>query len=360
MKLKTLGNSGLRVSELCLGAMTFGEDWGWGANKETSLKMLDLYTESGGNFIDTANIYTNGTSEEFIGEFIKEKRDEFIIASKYTIRMHESDPNAQGNHRKNFRCSLDSSLKRLKTDYIDLYFVHMWDGFTRAEEIAHCMNDAVRSGKILHYGLSDFPAWLAAKIDTYTAANNMERPVSLQLEYNLAQREIERELEPFARAENLSILCWSPLGGGALTGKYLGESPDKEGRVAKGAVVHFDKYKRAKAMEIAQKITELSREINCSPAQLSIAWLLERSPLNIPIVGARKLNHLEDNLKAKDITLPPDVMVKLNDVGHIDLGFPLNFFQSGWKDWFGDVPKRFDKRTHSLGHYIYKFDTNNN
>ncbi|WP_439346482.1 aldo/keto reductase [Vacuolonema iberomarrocanum] len=303
-------------------------------------------------------IYTNGTSEEYLGDFLQGQRDQFVLATKYTIMMHPSDPNAQGNQRKNLRGSLEASLKRLKTDYIDLYWVHMWDGITSAEEIAHSMNDAVRAGKILYYGLSDFPAWLIAKIDTYAAAHNMERPAAVQLEYNLAQRESERELIPFAENAGLSVLAWSPLGGGVLTGKYLvePEHAEPEGRVASGAVSHFDRYKEDAAIRVAQAVSDVAHTVGCSPAQLAIAWLRHHSPLNIPIVGARKLTHLEDNLKAAELELSADIMQRLDEASAIHLGFPTEFFRNGWPYWYGPVPERFDRRVHLSARKLFGWD----
>ena len=225
MRYKLLGNSGLRVSELCLGTMTFGEDWGWGASKEDSRALFDAYREAGGNFIDTANFYTGGTSERFVGEFIASERDRFVVATKYTLTMRPGDPNASGNHRKNMIQSVEASLRRLGTDYIDLYWLHAWDYLTPVEEVMRGLDDLVRAGKVLYVGVSDTPAWIVSQANTLAALRGWTPFVGLQIEYSLIERTVERELLPMAEAFGLTILAWSPLGSGVLTGKYLHPTP---------------------------------------------------------------------------------------------------------------------------------------
>jgi aryl-alcohol dehydrogenase-like predicted oxidoreductase len=347
MKLTFLGNTGLRVSELCLGAMTFGTEWGWGADEAESRRMFEAFADAGGNFVDTANAYTGGTSERYLGKFLQGRRDRFVVATKYTVTMDPADANASGNGRKNLVRSLDASLKRLNTDYVDLYWVHMWDGFTPVEEVVRGFEDAVRSGKVLHVGYSDFPAWLVSRADALAEFQRFTRPAAIQVEYNLAQREVERELLPMAKALGLSVLDWAPLGGGALTGKYLKEGA--EGRVSSGAVAHFNKYATERVRRIARAVAELAAELGCSPAQLALAWLRGSSPLNIPVVGARTLAHLQDNLKAVDLTIPSETMARLDEASRIELGFPLDFYRDGWRGWFGDIPLRFDPRLRPLG-----------
>jgi aryl-alcohol dehydrogenase-like predicted oxidoreductase len=342
-----LGQSGLKVSELCLGAMTFGTEWGWGADEAESQRIFDAFIDAGGNFVDTANAYTGGTSETFLGRFIKGRRDRFVIATKYTIGTDPEDANAWGNGRKNLTRALEASLKRLGTDYIDLYYPHMWDGFTPVEEVVRALEDAVRAGKVLHIGFSDFPAWLVARADALAEVQRLTRPVALQVEYNLAQREAERELIPLAYHLGLSVLDWSPLGGGVLTGKTL--AGEGAGRVATGAVGHFNKYRTPHAEAVALKVVDMARELGCTPSQLAVAWLRAKSPLHIPIVGARTAAHVADNLKAVELVLPEDVIRHVDEASAIDLGFPSNFYPTGWPAWFGDWPNRLDPRLRPNG-----------
>jgi len=220
MKYYLLGKSGLRVSEICLGTMTFGNEWGWGASKDESRKIFDAYVDAGGNFIDTANIYTEGTSEKYIGDFISSDRDRFVIATKYTSNTRVGDPNSGGNHRKNMVQSLEASLKRLNTDYIDLYWVHAWDPTTPVEEMMRALDDMVKSGKILYIGISDAPAWIVSQANTLANLKGWTEFVGIQIEYSLIERTSERELIPMANALDIGITAWSPLGSGVLTGKY--------------------------------------------------------------------------------------------------------------------------------------------
>src|ERR1700742_748733 len=222
MRYKLLGKSGLRVSELCLGTMTFGEDWGWGSSKEESRKVYDAFREAGGNFIDTANLYTNGTSESFLGKFMEGHRQSVVLATKYTNAFPGTDPNAAGNHRKNMMQSVEASLKRLRTDYIDLYWVHIWDQITPVEEVMRGLDDLVRSGKVVYVGISDAPAWWIAQANTLAHLRGWSPFIGLQIEYSLIERTVERELIPMAKALNIGVTAWSPLKGGVLTGKYHG------------------------------------------------------------------------------------------------------------------------------------------
>jgi aryl-alcohol dehydrogenase-like predicted oxidoreductase len=223
MRYKLLGKSGLRVSELCLGTMTFGQDWGSmlaGASKEESRKIFDLFGEAGGNFIDTANIYQKGTSEKYIGEFVADKREEFVVATKYTISTNPNDPNASGNHRKNLVQSVEASLKRLNTSYIDLLWIHVWDPLTPIEEAMRALDDLVRSGKILYVGISDAPAWVVSQANTIADLRGWSSFIGIQIMYSLIERTPERELLPMARVLDIGVTAWSPLGGGVLSGKY--------------------------------------------------------------------------------------------------------------------------------------------
>ena len=214
MKYRLLGNSGLRVSEAALGTMTFGDEWGWGSAKDEARKVYDAFREAGGNFIDTANFYTNGTSESFLGEFMKDHRQSMVLATKYSNAAPGTDPNAAGNHRKNMMQAVEASLKRLQTDYIDLYWVHIWDQITPVEEVMRGLDDLVRQGKVLYVGISDAPAWWIAQANTLAQLRGWSPFVGLQIEYSLIERTVERELVPMAKALNLGLTAWSPLARG--------------------------------------------------------------------------------------------------------------------------------------------------
>src|SRR6476646_5332605 len=234
MNYRLLGKSGLRVSEFCLGTMTFGEDWDWGSSKDDAKKIYDAFREAGGNFIDTANFYTCGTSETFLGEFMKGHRESVVLATKYTNAAPGTDPNAAGNHRKSMVQAVEASLKRLKTDYIDLYWVHIWDGLTPVEEVMRGLDDLVRQGKVLYVGISDAPAWWIAQANTLASLRGWSPFIGLQIEYSLIERTVERELIPMAKALNIGVTAWSPLAGGVLTGKYHGQAPaDQKGEQAR-------------------------------------------------------------------------------------------------------------------------------
>src|SRR5215471_7155104 len=220
MQFRLLGNSGLRVSEAALGTMTFGDDWGWGSAKDEARKVYEAFREAGGNFIDTDNLYTNGTSESFLGEFMEGHRQSIVLATKYTNAAPGLDPNAAGNQRKNMMQAVEASLKRLRTDYIDLYWVHIWDQITPVEEVMRGLDDLVRQGKVLYAGISDAPAWWIAQANTIAALRGWSPFVGLQIEYSLTERTVERELIPMAKALNIGVTAWSPLAGGVLSGKY--------------------------------------------------------------------------------------------------------------------------------------------
>jgi aryl-alcohol dehydrogenase-like predicted oxidoreductase len=349
MQYKLLGNTGLRVSELCLGAMTFGEDWDWGANKETSRSILEAFAEAGGNFIDTANIYTNGTSEKMLGEFVGSERDRFVIATKYTVMMNPNDPNSSGNQRKNLMRSLEASLKRLNTDYIDLYWVHMWDTVTPVEEIMRALDDVVRSGKVMYVGISDAPAWIISRAQTIAELKNMTPFAAIQLEYNLVERTVERDLLPMAEDLNLSVLDWSPLGGGVLTGKYLNQ--DAEGdRLNKAE--YFQQYKSDRALQIAQVVVDVASEIGCSAAQVALSWIRQQSSRHIPIIGARSLDHLKDNLGCLNVTLNDDQIARLNASSEVDLGFALKFLRRLQNLFLGAATETLDLNLHPVSRLI--------
>ena len=233
MRYKLLGKSGLKVSELCLGAMTFGDDWGWGSSKDESRKIYDAFVAAGGNFIDTADLYTNGTSEKFLGEFMTSDRERIVLATKYTNSAPGTDPNAAGNQRKNMMQSVEASLKRLNTDYIDLYWLHVWDFLTPVEEVMRAFDDLIRQGKVLYIGISDAPAWVVSRANTLAELRGWSQFVGLQVEYSLIERTCDRELLPMAREMDLAVTVWSPLAGGLLTGKYAegGDAVKEEKRL---------------------------------------------------------------------------------------------------------------------------------
>jgi aryl-alcohol dehydrogenase-like predicted oxidoreductase len=300
MNYQLLGRSGLRVSDLCLGTMTFGEDWGWGASKEESRKIYDAYRGAGGNFIDTANIYTNGSSEKLVGEFIGGHREEVVVATKYTnaaagfTGQPGTDANAGGNQRKNMVQAVEASLKRLGTDYIDLYWLHIWDQMTPVEEVMRAFDDLVRSGKVLYVGISDAPAWVVAKSNMLAELRGWTRYVGLQIEYSLLERTVERELVPMAKDQQMTVLAWSPLKNGLLTGKYLPENAAES--KADGARMHSG-MAQAFGLDVegthatVREVVAVAQEVGVSAAQVALAWLRSRPVPVIPILGERKLAH---------------------------------------------------------------------
>ena len=289
---RTLGRTGLRVSPLCLGAMTFG----WGADQETSRKLFDTYRAAGGNFIDTADMYSGGTSEQWLGEIIRStnSRDEIVLATKFSFNAQPGNPNAGGNGRKNILRALDSSLRRLQTDYIDLYIMHAWDRTTPVEEVASTLNDLVRAGKVRHVGLSDTPAWYVARFTTIADLRDWERPATLQLEYSLVARNLEREHLPLAQELGISITPWSPLGSGLLTGKFRRENGQivGSGRVVdtkdSGNPVLERFAKREQNWQIVDTLLQVARDIGHTPAEVALAWVMSRSCVTSTLIGATK------------------------------------------------------------------------
>jgi aryl-alcohol dehydrogenase-like predicted oxidoreductase len=321
MRYKLLGKSGLRVSEICFGAMGFGKDWEWGASKKESRKIFDAYAEAGGNFIDTANFYTKGTSEKFVGEFIADNRDRWVVATKYSLDMGDGDPNLSGNHRKNMVQAVEASLKRLGTDYIDLLWLHIWDFTTPVDELMRAFDDLVRQGKILYAGISDTPAWIVAHANTVAELRGWTPFVGLQIEYSLRERTVERDLIPMAKHFDIGVTAWSPLGGGVLTGKY---NTVTEGAPAPGRLKNTQERDR----NIAAVVVEIATEIGRSPAQVAINWLRQRPQTVIPIIGATKLDQLKDNLASLEFTLTAEQIARLDDISAIEPGFPNRFLNA--------------------------------
>ena len=326
MNYRLLGRSGLRVSELSLGTMTFGEDWGWGAAKEEAKKIYDAYRDAGGNFIDTANVYTNGTSERILGELLDGHRDEVVLATKYTNAGPGKDPNAAGNHRKSMMLAIEASLKRLKTDYIDLYWLHIWDQITPVEEVMRAFDDLVRQGKVLYVGVSDAPAWWIAQANTLASLRGWSPFVGLQIEYSLIERTVERELIPMAKAFDLGLVAWSPLAGGVLTGKYNSSQSVPDGRYSTDMMRSF-LPEPGRQDRIVAAIRKIGQETGRSLAQVSLAWLRYRDVPVFPIIGARKLPQLEDNLASASLTLTADQLNTLDEASQIELGFPHDFYR---------------------------------
>ncbi len=330
MKYRLLGNSGLRVSEAALGTMTFGDDWGWGSAKDEARKVYDAFREAGGNFIDTANIYTNGTSESFLGEFMEGHRQSVVMATKYTNAFPGTDPNAAGNQRKNMMQAVEASLKRLKTDYIDLYWVHIWDQITPVEEVMRGLDDLARAGKVLYVGISDAPAWWIAQANTLAHLRGWSPFVGLQIEYSLIERTVDRELIPMAKALNIGVTAWSPLANGVLTGKYHGHggsavSPSDPGRMSSDMLKGFTP-ERPQTDRIVAAVKSVADETGRSLAQVALAWLRYRPVPVIPIIGARKLSQFQDNLASFDLTLSADQLKTLDDASRVELGFPYDFY----------------------------------
>src|ERR1700674_1894050 len=321
MKYRLLGNSGLRVSEAALGTMTFGDDWGWGAVKEEARKVYDAFREAGGNFIDTANFYTNGTSESFLGEFMKDHRQSVVLATKYTMSAPGTDPNAAGNQRKNMMQSVDASLKRLQTDYIDLYWVHMWDQITPVEEVMRGLDDLVRAGKVLYTGISDAPAWWIAEANTLSHLGGWSPFIGLQIEYNLIERTVERELIPMAKALNVGVTAWSPLANGILTGKYHGEGKAEAGRMSRQEMQEF-LPEQQRTERVVAAVKAVAEQTGRSMAQVALAWLRYRPVPVIPIIGARKVSQLQDNLASLELDLSAEQVKSFDEASSIEAGFP--------------------------------------
>jgi aryl-alcohol dehydrogenase-like predicted oxidoreductase len=321
VRYQTFGRTGLRVSELVLGAMTFGEQGGVGAPIEECRRMLDMYADAGGNMVDTAINYRGGASEEILGELLGEgnagRRDRFVLSTKYTVTRDATDPNGGGSHRRNLRLSLETSLRRLRTDHVDVYWVHIWDRHTPIEETMRALDDAVTAGKILYVGISDAPAWLVSRANTLAEWRGWTPFAGLQVPYSLINRDAERELLPMAEAFGMSVTAWSPLGGGILSGKYDKSEMSENSRLDPSAITEHDRA-------IAQTVAEVAAELNATSAQVALAWIQQR-PGVLPMLGARTAEQLADNLKCSDISLTPEMSEKLEQATGFKPGFPTDF-----------------------------------
>jgi aryl-alcohol dehydrogenase-like predicted oxidoreductase len=330
-----LGTSGLRVSPLALGTMTFGTEWGWGAPAETAHRILARYLDAGGNFVDTADGYTNGTSESLVGDYFRAAggRDRAVIATKFSLGSTPGDPNSGGNGRKNVYRALEGSLRRLKTDYVDLYWLHAWDGITPVEEVVQTLGDLVRAGKVRYVGLSDVPAWYFARAQTIAEREGLPRFCALQLEYSLVERNIEREHVPAALALGAAVVPWSPLASGLLSGKYRreGSGARGEGRLpslAASGNPAFAKLFTERNWAIVDELVKAARELDRPPAQVALNWVATRPGVGSTILGATKLEQLDDNLASLDFALPEPLARRLDEVSRPELVHPYHFFET--------------------------------
>lgn len=326
---RLLGRSGLRVSPLSLGTMTFGDAWGWGADEEDSRRIFDAYLDAGGNMVDTANIYTDGQSERYLGTFLRGRRDSVVVATKYAATRDPSDPNAGGGGRKSLRGSVEASLRNLGTDYIDLLYVHAWDRMTPSDEIIASLGELVRSGKVLYIGISDTPAWEVARMQTTAELRGWPPFAALQVEYSLIERTTERELLPMAASLGLGVIPWAPLGGGVLTGKYSAadlatagsDSPvgtRRDHAKANGTLT-------TRGLAVADAVVGVARELGASAAQVALAWTLRHPSVVSSLIGARTPEQLQENISALDVTLDESHLDALHAASVIDLGFPHEF-----------------------------------
>lgn len=328
MKMRLLGHSGLKVSELCLGTMTFGTETGIGADEAECRRVFDTYVDAGGNFIDTANIYTLGTSERMLGRFMAGQRSRLVVATKYALATEPRDPNSGGNSRKALREALDASLKRLGTDYIDLYWVHSFDAWTPIEETLRALDDAVRAGKVLYTGFSNVPAWVISRAQTLAECRDWTRFVALQLHYSLIERNVERELLPCAASLGMTVTAWSPLAGGLLSGKYAQDPSARrhdDGRLTSTGWGNL--FFKDRNLAIAATVRAEAERLGRSPASVAIRWLLERPGGVIPILGARTAAQLRDLLSASEFTLDPAAREALEAASRIDMGYPRSLLE---------------------------------
>ena len=324
----TLGRSGLRVSPFCLGAMTFGKDWRWGSGVKTAEAVLSRYVERGGNFIDTANAYTKGHSEKIIGDYLRTRdirRDQLVLATKFFANLFPGDPNAGGSNRKSLMAACEESLRRLGTDYIDLYWMHLWDQFTPIEETMRALDDLVSAGKVRYLGFSDTPAWKVAQAQVMAHFRGWTPLVALQIEYSLIERTVEGELTPMAQELGLGVMPWSPLGGGVLTGKYTRENV-QEARPGRGdrIITRLDE----RAFTIIDELVRIGKTRGTSPAAVALAWIQTRPAVDSTIIGARTLEQLEQNLAALDVRLDQEDDDALDAISTPMLSFPTRFLQA--------------------------------
>ena len=326
---RLLGRSGLRVSPMALGAMTFGSDWGWGADADEARRIFDAYVDRGGNLVDTSVNYTNGASERMVGAFAAGKRERLVLATKFTMARDPGDPNSGGNHRLNMVRSVEQSLAQLGTDRIELLYLHGWDLTTRPDEVMRGLDDLVRSGKVVYLGVCNTPAWRVAEMQTLADLRGWAPLVALQIEYSLLERTVEHELMPMAQALGLGVLPWSPLGGGVLTGKYgradLSDENAADVSPTRKGVIASSGHLNERSLAIADLVVEVAREVEATPSQVAIAWTLANPAVVSPIIGARTLTQAQDNLGALDVALTPAQLARLGEASAPAPTFPNRF-----------------------------------
>ena len=318
----TLGRSGLRVSPFCLGTMTFGEDLGWGSSVEESQQILDRFIELGGNFIDTANFYTKSHSEKIIGDHIgrhPSRRERLVIATKFSGSLYPGDPNGGGSGRKSIIAACENSLRRLQTDYIDLYWLHNWDVHTPIEETMAALEALVHSGKVRYLGVSDTPAWKIVEANMIARFRGWPSFVGLQIEYSLIERTVEQELVPMALEFGLGITPWSPLASGTLTGKYTRKNA---GQVKSDRGFLAERSLSEKTYQVVEVLETIARTHDSTPARIALAWLQSRAGVTSTIIGARRVAQLEDNVKALDVKLGEAECAQLDALTKPTIGFP--------------------------------------
>ena len=321
----TLGRSGLRVSPFCLGAMTFGEAFGFGSSVEESQNVLDRFLDLGGNFIDTANVYTRGHSEKIIGDHLGRhpaKRDRAVIATKFYGNLYASDPNGGGAGRKSIVAACEQSLRRLQTDYIDLYWMHCWDKHTPIDETMAALDDLVRAGKVRYLGFSDTPAWKVTEAQMIARFRSLTPLIALQIEYSLIERSVEGELIPMALGMGLGVTPWSPLKSGLLSGKYTRENATTLKSDRSG---WFKSSLNEKTYGIIDELLKIAKELESTPARVALAWVQGRPGVTSTILGARTVAQLEDNVAALDVKLTPEQIASLNALSKPALNFPADF-----------------------------------
>ncbi|TRY33203.1 aldo/keto reductase [Aliiglaciecola sp. M165] len=353
----TLGKTGLKVSRLALGTMTFGDDWGWGADEKNSRALFDMFMQAGGNFIDTADLYTGGNSEKLLGKFIKETgtRDNVVLTTKFSYNTEPGNVNAGGNGRKNIIRALEGSLKRLDTDYIDLYMLHTWDKVTPAEEVIRTFDDLVRSGKVRHVGISDAPAWYIAQLQTLATERGLEPLATAQLEYSLVERNIEHEFVPMAQRLGTSLMAWSPLASGLLSGKYKPSNNEVKGEgrlatVAGSGNPAFEKFSD-RNFKIVAELERVADHLGRSMAQVALNWVANQPGVSSVLIGATKVTQLQDNLSSLDFEIPKDLMEGLNKASAPEVKNPYSFFTPAIQGMIhggasvGDKPSSYYQQT---------------
>ena len=345
---RLLGHSGLRVSPLCLGTMTFGAAADWRADESEADAMLSTFADAGGNFIDTANTYGDGQSEHVVGRWLKSRRDGMVVGTKYSVARKKGDPNSGGNHRLSMVRSVEASLRALRTDRIDLLFLHMWDFRTPADEILRAFDDLVRDGKVQYVALSDTPAWEASRMQAIAELRGWTRFAGYQAGYNLLERTAERDIIPMCRKLGIGVLPWSPLAGGVLTGKYNPSdfSADTGELSGRGAINSSSKRFTDRSLAISNVVSEIAVEMDCTSAQVALAWARRDEAITAPVIGARTMKQLRDNIGALQIELSIEALARLDEVSSTDLGFPHDLLAAGVQErLFGGVEiERRDRR----------------